>query len=82
MEARFAFEKPVYTDVAFWKQTYFFVCFVDRTSRYNRVKKSQHDAQLIPSIFHQHLHVSDYLGPSSGGTTVCIQQLVLVILVK
>ena len=28
-----------------------FLCFVDRASRYNRVKKNQLDAQLILSIF-------------------------------
>ena len=32
------------------------------------------------SIFRQYLHVSGYLSPSSGGTTVCVQQLVLIIL--
>jgi len=34
---------------------------------YNRVKKNQLDAQLTLIIFRQLLHVSDYLGPSSGG---------------
>jgi hypothetical protein len=38
------------------------LCFV--------VKKNQLDAQLILSIFRQPLHVSGYLGPSSGGTTI------------
>ena len=46
---------------------------------YSRIKKNQLDAQLILSIFRQPLHVSAYLDPSSGGTTVCIQQLVLTI---
>jgi hypothetical protein len=32
--------------------------FVDRSSRYNRVKKNLLDAQLILSIFRQPLHVS------------------------
>jgi hypothetical protein len=32
--------------------------FVDRASRYNRVKKTQLDAQLFLSIFRQPLHVS------------------------
>jgi hypothetical protein len=32
--------------------------FVDRESRYNRMKKNQLDAQLSLSIFRQHLHVS------------------------
>jgi len=36
----------------------FFLCFVDRASRYNRVKKNQLDAQLILSIFRQPLHVT------------------------
>jgi hypothetical protein len=34
------------------------LCFVDRTFQYNRDKKTQLDAQLILSIFRQHLHVS------------------------
>ena len=55
------------------------MCFVDRASRYNRVKKNQPDAQLIHSIFRHPVHVSGVC-PSSGGTTVCIQQLVLIIL--
>jgi hypothetical protein len=42
---------------------------------YNRVKKNQLDAQLILSIFRQPLFRA-YLDPSSGGTTLCIQQLV------
>jgi len=33
------------------------VCFFDRASRYNRVKKTHLDAQLILSIFRQSLHV-------------------------
>jgi len=37
--------------------------FVDRASRYNRVKKSQLDAQLILSIFRQPLHVSSVSRP-------------------
>jgi hypothetical protein len=40
------------------------------------VKKSQLDAQLILSIFRQPLQFQAYLGPSSGGTIECIQQLV------
>jgi uncharacterized membrane protein YheB (UPF0754 family) len=43
-------------------------------------KKNQLDAQLILSIFRQPLRVLVYLGPSRGGTTVCIQQLVVIIL--
>jgi len=46
----------------------------------DRVKKNQPDAQLILSIFRQPLHVSAYLGPSSGGTSVHMQQLVLIFL--
>jgi len=42
----------------------------------NRVRKNQLDAQLILYMFRA------YLGPSSGGTTACIQQLVLVILFR
>ena len=34
------------------------LCFVDRASRYNCVKKNQLDAQLILSLFRQPLHVS------------------------
>jgi hypothetical protein len=41
----------------------FFLCFVDSSSRYNRVKKHQLDAQLILSIFSQPLHVSDVSRP-------------------
>jgi hypothetical protein len=35
-----------------------FLCFVDRASRNNCVKKNQLDAQLILSIFRQPVHVS------------------------
>ena len=59
-----------------------FLCFVDRASRYNRVKKNQLDAQLILSTF-RHLYMfRAYLGPSSGGTTVCIQQVILIIIFR
>jgi len=37
--------------------------FVDRASRYNRVKKTKLDAQLIRSIFRQPLHVSGVSRP-------------------
>jgi hypothetical protein len=37
---------------------YAFLCFVDRASRYNRVKKKQFDAQHLLSIFCQPLQVS------------------------
>jgi hypothetical protein len=40
-----------------------FLCFVDHPSRYNRVKKNQHDTQLIFSIFRQPLHVSGVSRP-------------------
>jgi len=40
-----------------------FLCFVDRASRYNRVKINQLDAQLILSIFRQPLHVSGVSRP-------------------
>jgi hypothetical protein len=60
--------------------TFLLACFVDRASRYNRVQKKQLDAQIILSTFRQTLHVSAYLGPSSGGKTVCIQQFVLIFL--
>jgi hypothetical protein len=45
------------------RQNYFSSCFVDRASRYNRVKKTQLDAQLILSIFHQPPHVSGVSRP-------------------
>jgi len=61
---------------------YIVVCFVDHASQYNWVKKNQLDAQLIPSsLYFVNLYMFwAYLGPSSGGTSVCIQQLVLIIL--
>ena len=33
---------------------WYILCFVDRASRYNRIKKKQSDAQLIVSIFRQY----------------------------
>jgi len=39
------------------------LCFVDRASWYNCVKKNQLDAQLILSIFRQPLHVSGISRP-------------------
>jgi hypothetical protein len=45
-------------DVCLW-----ILCVVDRASRYYRVNKSQLDAQLILSIFRQHLHVSGVSRP-------------------
>jgi len=56
------------------------LCFVDPASRYNRVKKTN----LMHNLFLVHVHLVNlymfraYLGPSSGGTTVCIQQLVII----
>ena len=58
---------------------HYVLCFEDRASRYNRVNKNQLDAQLILSTFRQDVHVLGLFGPSSGGTTICIQ-LVLIIL--
>ena len=41
------------------RQTREILCFVDRASRYSRLKKNQLDAQFIFSIFRQtRLHVS------------------------
>jgi hypothetical protein len=54
--------------------------FVDRASRYNHVKKNQLDARLFLVYFVNLYMFRAYLGPSSGGTTVCIQHLVLIIL--
>ena len=39
------------------------LCFADRASRYNRVKKNQLEAQHILSIFRQNLHVSGVSRP-------------------
>ena len=39
------------------------LCFVDRASRYNCVKRNQLNAQLILSIFRQPLHVSGVSRP-------------------
>jgi len=43
--------------------TAYFLCFFDRASRYNCVKRNQLDAQLILSIFRQPLHVSGVSRP-------------------
>ena len=45
----------------------------------SRVKKNQLAAQLILVYFINLYMFRGYLGPSSGGTTVRIQQLVLII---
>ena len=42
---------------------YIVLCFVDRATQYNRVKKIQLDAQLNLSIFRQPLHVSGVSRP-------------------
>ena len=59
-----------------------FLCFVDRASRHNRVKKNQLDANPFSVYFVNLYMFRAYLGPSSGGTTVCIQHLVLIILFR
>ena len=41
----------------------YILCFVDRESRYNRVKESRLDARLFLSIFRQPLHVSGVSRP-------------------
>ena len=41
----------------------YFLCSVNSSSPYNCVKKNQHDAQLILSIFRQPLHVSGVSRP-------------------
>jgi len=55
-----------------------FLHFVDRASRHNRVKKHQLKRNLFLVHFVNPYILRAYLGPSSGGTTVCIQQLVLI----
>jgi len=42
---------------------YEILCFVDRASRYNCVKKNQLDAQLVVNIYHQPVHVSGVSRP-------------------
>ena len=46
---------------------------------YNPVKKTQLDAHLFLVYFVNLYMFQAHLGPSSGGTTACIQQLVLII---
>jgi len=46
------------------------------------VKKSQLDANLFLVYFVKIYMFRKYLGPSSGGTTVCIQQFVFIILFR
>jgi hypothetical protein len=75
-----------YALLYFWKllsQIVWVLCFVDPASRYNRVKKNQLDAQLILSIYFINLYkFLAYLGPPLRGTTVCVQQLVLIMLFR
>ena len=54
--------------------------FVDHASRYNRVKKTTLMHNLFSVYFVNLYMFREYLGPSSGGITVCIQQLVLIVL--
>jgi len=51
-----AFALPL---LPWYSSTIFFFCFADLASRYNQVK----NAQLIPSIFRQPIHVSDVSRP-------------------
>jgi hypothetical protein len=56
--------------------------FVDRASRYNCVKKTNLMHNFFLVYFISLYMFRAYLGRSSGGTIVCIQQLVLIILVR
>jgi len=58
----------------------FLFMFCWPASWYNRVKKTNlmHNLVYFVSLY----MFRAYLGPSSGGTTVCIQQLVLIILFR
>jgi hypothetical protein len=60
----------------------FVYCFIDRASRYNRVKKTDLKDNLFLVYFVDLYMFRAYLGPSSGGTTVCVQQFVLIILFR
>jgi len=42
---------------------YRFLCFAGRASRYNRVKKNQHNKHPILTTYRQPLHVSDVSRP-------------------
>jgi hypothetical protein len=53
-----------------------FLCVVDCASRYNCVKKTNLMHILFLLYFGNLYMFRAYLGPSSGGTTICIQQLV------
>ena len=57
-------------------QYIFFKRFVDRVTRYNRVKKNKLDAELILSIFRQPSHVAIVCRPiirryKHNCTTIC-----------
>jgi len=58
----------------------FFLNFVGRASRYNCVKKPNLIHNLFSVYFVNLYMFRAYLDPSSRGTTVCIQQLILIIL--
>ena len=50
-------------DKVFERQVLRILCFVERASRYNRVKKTQLDAHFILSIFRHPVHVSGVSRP-------------------
>jgi len=58
--------------------------FSDTKQKYIRIKKNQLDAQLILRIFRQPLNVSGVSRPiiRRYSTTVCVQELVLIILFR
>jgi len=62
-----------------------FFCFVSRASRNNRVKRKR-KTNLMSNLFLVYFFslymFRAYLGPSSGGTTVFIQQLVCIIIFR
>jgi len=58
------------------------LCSVDHASRYNCVKKPNLMYNLF-LVYSVNLYLLwAYLGPSWGGTVICIQQLVLIILFR
>jgi len=61
---------------------YQILCPVDPASWYNRVKKTNLMHNLFLLYFVKLYKFRAYRGPSSGGTTVCIQHLVLIILFR
>jgi len=58
----------------------FILYFVDCASQYIRVRKTNLMHNVFLVYFVNLYMFRAYLGPSSGGTTVCIQQLVFIIL--